>query len=193
MGLRYETPAPRVVADPSTEREVAALIQSRLGFRPKPLIGVHVSARRASQRWPGERFIELLERLPAEPGGGFVLLWAPGPEGRVQHPGDDEKAARIAERLQGFPLVPVATSRLEKLIAALSLCDHVICADGGAMHLAAALGRPIVCLFGDSDATRWRPWCTRYELLQPSSRNVADIAVADVVRAYQRLRVRLAA
>jgi ADP-heptose:LPS heptosyltransferase len=191
MGLRYETPPARVVPEPSLRQELAATLESRLGFRPEPLIGLHLSARRASQRWPAERFIELLERLPVEPGGAFVLLWAPGPEGHPQHPGDDEKAARVAERLPGFPVVPVATSRLERLIAVLSLCDYVICADGGAMHLAAALGKPIVCLFGDSDAARWRPWRTRHELLQPGSRNVADIAVADVLHAYQRLRERL--
>ena len=87
--------------------------------------------------------------------------------------------------------MPVPTHRLDELIAALALCDRVVCADGGAMHIAAALGKPIVCLFGDSDAARWRPWGVPYELLQPPSRNVADIVVENVMQAYQRLCARL--
>ena len=55
------------------------------------------------------------------------------------------------------------------------------------MHLAAALKKPIVCLFGNSDAGRWRPWGVPYELLQPASRNVADISVDQVLAAYDRL------
>lgn len=187
MGLRYETPPQRVVADPALRQRLAASLESRLGFRPERVIGVHVSARKASQRWAAERYVELIRRLPAAPGTAFLLLWAPGSAGNPLHPGDDEKAARIEASLPRTPLAPMATHRLEALIAALSLCDRLICADGGAMHLAAALGKPIVCLFGDSDAARWRPWQTAFELLQPPSRNVADIMVEEVIDAYQRL------
>lgn len=190
MGLRYETPFPKVVPDPAIRQPLAASLAARLGFAPGLVIGVHVSARKASQRWAAERFVELVRRLPAAPGTAYLLLWAPGPAGNPQHPGDDEKATRIAAALPRTPLVPVATLRLEELIAALSLCDRVICADGGAMHLAAALGKPIVCLFGDSDAARWRPWRSEFELLQPPSRNVADIMVEDAIDAYQRLCAR---
>ena len=191
MGLRYEVPAQRVVPDAAIRQRLAATLESRLGFRPGLVIGVHVSARKASQRWAAERFVDLILRLPAAPGTAFMLLWAPGSAGNSQHPGDDEKAVRIAAGLQGMPLAPVATHRLEELIAALALCDRVICADGGAMHVAAALGKPIVCLFGDSDAARWHPWGTPYELLQPGSRNVADIMVEDVMHACERLWARL--
>lgn len=187
MGLNFETPRQRVVADPAATQALAATVRARLGFQPASLTGVHVSARKASQRWPAERFAELLRRLPAAPGSAFVLLWAPGSERNPLHPGDDEKAARIASALPGRPLVPVATHRLDELISALALCDRMVCADGGAMHIAAALGKPIVCLFGDSDAARWHPWQVPHELLQPPSRNVADIMVEDVMHAYERL------
>ena len=49
---------------------------------------------------------------------------------------------------------------LADLIAAFALCDAFICADGGAMHLAAALGLPTVALFEnlESKKRRWHPW-----------------------------------
>jgi ADP-heptose:LPS heptosyltransferase len=63
----------------------------------------------------------------------------------------------------------------------------VICSDGGAMHVAAGLGKPIVCLFGQSVAARWHPWGPAYELLQMPSRQVSDISVNAVARAYATL------
>ena len=187
MGLRYETPAARLSAAQPECKVMADRVRTHLGWRPAQIVAIHVSARKPSQRWAGARFVELIQRLPAPPGTAFMLLWAPGSERNPRHPGDDQLAAQIKAALRGFPLLPVATEGLEALIAALSLCDRVICADGGAMHLAAALGKPIVCLFGDSDAARWRPWQTVFELLQPPSRNVADIMVEEVLEAYQRL------
>lgn len=60
-------------------------------------------------------------------------------------------------------------------------------ADGGAMHIAAGLGKPIVCLFGDSDAARWHPWQVPYVLLQKESREVSDISVEEVFGAIRDL------
>jgi ADP-heptose:LPS heptosyltransferase len=73
------------------------------------------------------------------------------------------------------------------LIGALAACDEVICADGGAMHLAAALGKPIVALFGDAPVERWRPWGVRHRIVRPESRDVADVSVADVLAAYDEI------
>jgi heptosyltransferase III len=192
MGLRFETPAPRVVAEVTLRERLAGALEARLGFRPQRLVGVHISARKASQRWPAERFAELLRRLDTAPGTACMLLWAPGSARNALHPGDDEKAQDIAAALPGLPLVPVPTFQLDELIAALSLCHRIICADGGAMHLAAALGRPIVCMFGQSEPARWRPWGVAHELLQSGSHDVADIMVENVMQAIARLDHRLA-
>ena len=55
------------------------------------------------------------------------------------------------------------------------------------MHIAAAMGKPVVCFFGDSDAARWRPWAVSYRLLQPESRDVADVSVEEALRAFEAL------
>jgi ADP-heptose:LPS heptosyltransferase len=187
MGLKFETPALRVVPDPAEVAQIAQRAKEVWPHRPGSVIGMHISARKVRQRWPLERFIELARRLHAITRAGIVLLWAPGRSDDPLHPGDDEKSAAIASALPDVPILPVHTARLEVLVAALSQCDRLICSDGGAMHLAAALAKPIVCLFGNSDAERWRPWGVRYELLQPPSRMVADISVDEVLAAYDRL------
>src|SRR5688500_13214289 len=150
-----------------------------------PRVALHISARRPAQRWHAERFAALAERLHREHRAIIVLLWSPGPSGHPTHPGDDDKAKEIIARVgTQAPLIAWPTARLSQLIGALAACDAVICSDGGASHLAAALRKPMVCFFGDSAPERWHPWGTPLRLLQPPSRNVADIAVDEAAAAF---------
>lgn len=187
MGLRYETPVARIAPDPGEKKRVAEQLRRASDGRSTAAVGLHISARKTSQQWPAERFADLARRLHASAQAPILLLWAPGSHGNPLHPGDDEKADAIVAAAAGVPVLPLRTVRLPELIAALSCCERVICSDGGAMHVAAALGKPIVCLFGDSTASRWRPWRVPHELLQPSSRDVGDIATDEVVTAFQKL------
>jgi ADP-heptose:LPS heptosyltransferase len=152
-------------------------------------IGVHISARRPAQRWPAERFAALIQRLQQrDPHAKIALLWSPGPRNDPRHPGDDDKAGEIIGAVgSGTRLVAYPTAKLQQLIGALAACDAVICSDGGAAHLAAALARPTVCFFGDSPAERWRPWGVPLRLLQPASWKVADITVEEAVAAFASL------
>ena len=186
LGVTGDPPAPTVVPDEAVveclRREIAARLSGA-----KRLVGVHISARKPSQRWPIERYAELIRAIARQPDTGVLLFWSPGPESDARHPGDDEKAQALALDLRALPLHPVPTPGLSVLIAGLSICDRVICSDGGAMHLAAALGRPIVCLFGKSEAARWHPWAVPHVLLQPPSREVRDVGSGEVLGALERL------
>ena len=187
MGLRYETSPARLVADPAEVARVVERIRSAWGGRSTAAIGLHISARKVSQQWPPERFADLARQLQAKSEAPILLLWAPGSRENPLHPGDDEKIDAIVAAAKGVPMLPLRTERLPELIAALSCCERVICSDGGAMHLAAGLGKPIVCLFGNSTAARWRPWGVPHELLQPASLDVGDVSVDQVLAAYGRL------
>lgn len=156
-----------------------------------PTIGLHISSRKPSQRWPAEKFAELAKRLFARHKARFLLFWSPGSEAHPLHPGDDEKAQRLIASCRDIPLFPMPTHRLDELISGLAHCDRIICSDGGAMHLAAGLGKPIVCFFGDSNPKRWHPWGVPHELLQPISREVAEISVDEALAAYERLTAHL--
>jgi heptosyltransferase-3 len=115
-------------------------------------------------------------------------LWSPGSAADREHPGDDEKAKAIVSMLRNRTrLIAHRTERLQGLIAALAACDAVICSDGGASHIAAALGKPIVCFFGDSPVERWRPWGVPLRLIQPATKNVADISVEEALLAFASL------
>jgi ADP-heptose:LPS heptosyltransferase len=179
LGPLQLNPVPEVVA---TMRPKLAELASR------KIWAIHLSAREKSRRWPAEKYIELIERL-ASPERGFALFWSPGPADHPAHPGDDEKAAQVLAACRDKGAVPVVTERLEELIAALSLCDGFVGADGGAMHLAAALKLKTAALFENSEAkrTRWYPWGAQHVLLQPATFAVADIDVEAVETAVREL------
>ena len=177
-------PVPAVYPDPALVARLRERLPARL---PGRLAGMHISARKPSQRWPIERYAELAHEMTRRGDVGVLLFWSPGPATDPRHPGDDGQAQALCAELRELPVVPVPTAELGELIAGLSLCRSVVCSDGGAMHLAAALGKPIACLFGRSDAARWHPYGVRFELLQPPSREVRDISVTEVVTALARL------
>jgi len=156
----------------------------------RPWIALHISAREPGRVWPVENFISLIKILNA----GIVLLWAPGPADDPRHPGDDARAAAIATRAGAdVMLIPAKTASLGDLAAVLSLCDGFIGADGGAMHIAAGLGLPVVALFENLPykKRRWHPWQVPYEMVCPETRDIADISVDQVAQAWTRLARRI--
>ena len=166
--------------------------QERLGIdaRARPWVAVHISAREPSRQWPVEKWNDLIGRLTSD-GLGVLVVWAPGPTTDPRHPGDDEKAGRVLAASTADAMVRGApTAKLEDLVAVLSLCQAFIGADGGAMHLAAGLGLPMVALFENLEwkKRRWHPWRVRYELVAPDGRDIADISVDQVFNAWLRLR-----
>jgi ADP-heptose:LPS heptosyltransferase len=184
LGITGEIPPLRVVADPAEVAKATAAFDAHRGLK----VALHISARRPGQRWPAERFAALIERLHAEHGAVSMLLWSPGPADHPQHPGDDDKAAQIAQRVAGrTPLVSYRTDRLRELIGALAAADIVVCSDGGALHLSAGLRKPIVCLFGDSPPERWGPWGVPHRVVLAPSRNVLSTSVDQVFGAFADL------
>ncbi len=154
-----------------------------------PLIGLHISARLPNQRWPIERFSILAHTMHNTAGVHFLVFWSPGSTNDTRHPGDDEKAKQLMHLCRDIPLKLFHTKILEELIIGMDTCNLMICSDGGAMHVAAGLGKPIMALFGNlrSDAVRHHPWQVPYKLLQKESGDVIDISTDEAITATLQL------
>lgn len=152
---------------------------------------MHISAREIARKWPAEKFVVLIRALANEHQVIPLLCWSPGAANDPKHPGDDAVAADILAQLvrSQTPVIPLPSATLTELIAILSLADEVICIDGGALHLAAALGKPIVALFENRPEKyqRWYPWHARAELVISPHLAVEAISVEAVLNAYQQL------
>ena len=186
LGINPPIPAAKIVPNAmallNARRALARL--SANSNQTGPVVGLHISARKPSQRWSVESFTALGKKLCKEHNARLMVMWAPGDASNKQHPGDDAKAQALMDAFKGLPAFAYPTTQLADLIAGLAVCDSVICADGGAMHLAAGLGKPIVALFGDSDPSRWKPWGVPHVALQPPSRDVRDVSAYAALAAW---------
>jgi heptosyltransferase-1 len=101
-----------------------------------------------NKRWPPRRFGETAKWLSEVQRLRSVVVWGPQEQGL---------AADIAEASGGAALVAPAT-RLPDLIALARAARLMISGDTGPTHVAAAVGTPIVALFGPTDPARNGPW-----------------------------------
>jgi heptosyltransferase-2 len=136
-------PALAPPAPDSDERAEARRLFAEAALPPRAAarrIGVHLGAAYGSAKlWPLGRVTEFC-RLLAEAGAAAVLLGAPG---------DAPAAAAITAAAPATSLV--GRDRPALLPAMLTEIDALVSGDTGVAHLAAALGTPVVTLFGPTD------------------------------------------
>lgn len=184
LGITVPLPNMRVFPLEEEVQKAADFLESSGIAREKPLVTLHISSRRPENRWPAERFVELARMIRGSHKAEILLLWSPGSEKNVHHPGDDEKADSIMRSLEPRPAA-YPTNTLRELIAVLSMSSVVVCGDGGAMHIAAGLGKRMVTIWGSTDPVRWRPWGVDHVLLQDESRRAGNISAARVFAALE--------
>ena len=96
--------------------------------------------------WPSEHWRRLAEWMHER---GLALVFTGGPE---NSPAIESLAATL-----GFPVVCYAGQSLAATNAVVGSARLVVSVDSGVMHIAAAMGTPLVGLFGASDPVRWGP------------------------------------
>jgi len=114
-----------------------------------PLIGIHVSGGRAVKQWPPERFAEVGRRLVDATGATIVLTGVAADRGLVEQVKATLPPSRVVDIAGHADLLTLA-GILERL-------DLLITGDTGPMHLAVAVGTPVVVVFGPSDPARYGP------------------------------------
>jgi heptosyltransferase-1 len=147
---------PSLPIDPAAEAWCDGLLASS-GTRPVALI--NPGAGWGAKRWPVERYALVAQGLMAR---GFRVLVNAGP-------GEESMADVIVKEASGAA-IPLATS-LSQLIALTRRVSLLIAGDTGPLHLACALGRPVVGIYGPTDPSRNGPYGTRFRVLRsPKSR-----------------------
>lgn len=179
--LGIKEAAPEAMSLILSAEEQKTLFRARAMFAKgcqQPLIGLQISARRPKQRWSYQQWEELIQGLL--PYAKLRLFWSPGSASTPQHPGDDQLASQLAT---AFPtVIATPTTDLRSLMVAFSTCDLILGSDGGAMHIAAGLDVETITLFGDIDATIWRPYSKKATVITSPTDTLADLNPAIVVK-----------
>ena len=119
---------------PVSDSARAWAIQQLHGL-PRPWLVIAAGSRWLTKRWPAEHFAALARHAQAKLGGGVVTIGTAGELAISQ---------AVLASLAGPKLDLTGRTTLPQLAALLSLCDAVLANDTGPMHLAAALGRPVI-------------------------------------------------
>jgi lipopolysaccharide heptosyltransferase I len=98
----------------------------------------------ATKRWPVENFASLVNPMRQEFGLNCVVAGGPG---------DRERAAKIPGAID-----LTGRTTLRQLVALLAGAAVVVGNDSGPSHIAAALGRPLVTLYGPTSPVATGPW-----------------------------------
>jgi len=187
-----EAVAHRRMILPSAElpRDAAAEQECDLRFKAYGTRGVALlnpGAGWGAKQWPPERYGQVAQQLSED---GLKVLINFGP-------GEEDLASAVENASNGA--AEKFTGTLTQLIALTSRTSLFIGGDTGPMHLAAALGIPVVGIFGPTDPARNGPFGTRSVVLRSSSSNTSyshvaradegllEISAAQVVAAARQL------
>ncbi|MEZ4669081.1 MAG: WecB/TagA/CpsF family glycosyltransferase [Anaerolineae bacterium] len=138
------TPRPGVVNIAPYERSERDALQPQL-----KTVVIHPGSGGYSRarRWDAVRFAEVADALCERQRARIVLV------GGAQDGGADVKAAMRSEVIDF-----TGKTTLPELAGIIKEADAYIGADSGVTHLAAAVGTPVVAIFGPSNPDAWRPW-----------------------------------
>jgi heptosyltransferase-1 len=150
---------PWLPVDPAAEAWADRILPRNAGDGSQPTVLINPGAGWGAKRWPVQRYDAVAQRLIDL---GYRILVNVGP--------GEEALSEVIVRGTGGAATPLACT-LAQLIAITRRISLAIAGDTGPLHLACALGRPVVGIYGPTDPSRNGPFGTRFKVLRsPQSR-----------------------
>jgi heptosyltransferase-2 len=110
-----------------------------------------------AKRWPAERYAALADRLIEELGAQVMLVGSNAEAG---------VSLEVSRQMRNRPLTLTGQTDLAELVATLSLVDLLVTNDTGPAHIASALGRPTLVIFGPTNPLTTRPFSPFGEIVR---------------------------
>jgi lipopolysaccharide heptosyltransferase II len=139
------------------DEKIAERMISDGGLLGKPLIAVNPGASNLIKCWPPHKFSKLISRIQQELGAGVVVVGGPWEKYLYDS---------IVEGMDNPPLNLIGETSLLTLGAILKRCVTLVSGDTGPLHLATAVGTPVVALFGAIDPDRTGPVGTGHVVIR---------------------------
>jgi len=150
-------PSPHLMSSPSSRTQTLSAL--RLSLPEKLAILCPGAEYGPAKRWPARHFAALAASLA---GAGYVV-WLLGST-KDQAIGD-EIVSRGTASASTLPLNLCGRTSLSQAIDLLAAAAFVVCNDSGLMHVAAALGRPLLALYGSSSPVFTPPLSARARII----------------------------
>ncbi len=157
LGARGDDPPRFAFRIPDSDRQLVDRLLTHAGLKPRAAwIAMNVSARWPTKRWPAAAFAALADRLQAEQLGTVVLIGGPGERSHV---------TEVKAMMKSTPVDLAGASAVGLLPALLEQASLLVTNDSGPMHVAAAVGTPVVAMFGPTSEALTGPYGTGHVVL----------------------------
>ncbi len=124
----------------------------------KLIISISPTSRRHFRRWSLDKFAYLADWLISQFKAQIILVWGPG---------ERETVEEIKRQMRQRPTICWETSNLFQLGAILRRCDLHLGNDNGTKHIAVAMGKPTITIYGPQDPVSWTyPDLSRHKFLK---------------------------
>ena len=148
-GCDVSDPTPSFEVGVEEESWAAEFLRSERAERFAFLVGIHAFASKKPRAWHTDRFVETARSLAGRHRAWILLFGGPGESGDV---------AGAARALGECAINACARSSVKQMAALLKRCRIFLGNDSGPMHVASALGVPVVAIFGPGDPTQTAPY-----------------------------------
>jgi heptosyltransferase-2 len=166
LAIFVDAPSPRIHPSES-DREVASRFLKMLGR--EPMVAVHPGSGSEKKNWPVENFAAVARWVSDELAAQLVV---------VQGEADEHVVKKLTKHLEPRPLTVAAGLKLVELAAVLERCALFLGNDSGITHLAAAVGAPVVAVFGSASPPIWEPRGERVRVVRFCDHDVAHVNAA---------------
>lgn len=139
------------------ERAAAEDFLARKGIRPtEKIIGFHPYATNEPRAWHEDDFAAVGNEVQRKYGARILIFGSKL---------DRVNAERLQSKMHPPAINAAGETDLRGTIALVARCSLLVCNDSGIMHLGAALGIPLVALFGPGSPNRFGPWTKNAKII----------------------------
>ena len=194
LGLPLDAPVEWKISFTAEEQvERDAFFSELRRTQSGPLVGLVLATANPKKDWPAERLPALVRALTKRTGAHVVLVGGPS---------DRERAAAELISEAGEPVTNTLGDSVRRMMWVVDGVDVLVSPDTGPLHLAHALGTPVVGLFGHTNPYRVGPWRDSRDLVidrytdpgeepdpsryDPRHERMEQITVDDILTSVQR-------
>jgi ADP-heptose:LPS heptosyltransferase len=159
-GVKGELQYPRIIVPERRKTSTMSILKTEKIITQRPIVCIHPGASVIYKKWTEEGFAKISDWLIAK---DFQVVFVGGED-------DVLEINKITSRMSHNPFNLANKLSLGELTSLFGLSSLFIGNDSGPMHLASAVGVPVIALFGSANENRWGPLCSKKIILRGTER-----------------------
>lgn len=183
LGIEAQDKRTHIPLKPESEKWAVELLEKENITAKDKLLGIHPGASCPSKIWPVERLAQVADKLAEK--YGFKVIILAGPK--------DLAKAEVTQKQMRHPVLNLAgKTSVSQMASILKRCALFISNDSGPVHIAGAVGTPVISIFGRAQKglspKRWGPLGKRDRVLHKPPVGCVECLAHNCVKGFACLK-----